>query len=154
MKHWCVALLALAILPTRTLAQGTDRDDVLAVIATMFEGLTEQDTAKMRSTLYPEARLIQTFTGEDGPGSRAVGMDQFLGSIAANTGPRLEERYWAPEVRIHDNLASVWISYAFYRGGEMSHCGEDNFQLARTADGWRIIALADTQRWEGCKAER
>jgi hypothetical protein len=151
MKLHRVALVLFALAPTPALAQDADRDDVLATIARMFEGLTNQDTAQMRSTLYPGARLIQTFTGESGPATRAVDMDRFLSSIAGNTGPRLEERYWAPEVRIHDNLASVWISYSFFRGDELSHCGEDNFQLARTPEGWRIIALADTQRREGCE---
>ncbi len=53
-------------------------------------------------------------------------------------------------VRIRDNLATMWIEYAFFRGEQMSHCGEDAFQLARTEEGWKIIALADTQRTEGC----
>ena len=32
----------------------------------------------------------------------------------------------------------------------LSHCGTDAFQLLRTTEGWRIVALADTYQAEGC----
>jgi hypothetical protein len=38
------------------------------------------------------------------------------------------------------------MSYNFYVGSRLDHCGEDAFQLARTPGGWKIIAIADTQR--------
>ena len=43
-------------------------------------------------------------------------------------------------------------SVSFYVGDDMSHCGEDAFQLARTNVGWKIIAIADTRRNEECQA--
>ncbi len=130
---------------------GHEEDAVLAAVRVMFDGLTEQDTAKMASVIDPEARLVQTFTRDGAPVMRSIPMDEFLGSIARHTGGRMVERYWDPAVRVHDNLATVWISYAFYVAGEMTHCGEDTFQLAKTPAGWTIIALADTQRREGCR---
>jgi hypothetical protein len=44
----------------------------------------------------------------------------------------------------------VWTRYAFYAGEQFSHCGVDAIQLGWTVDGWRIVALADTRRREGC----
>ncbi len=54
-------------------------------------------------------------------------------------------------MRVEDNLATVWLAYDFFVGDELDHCGEDTFQLARTSLGWKIIAIADTRRDEGCE---
>ena len=64
--------------------------------------------------------------------------------------PAMEALLADPEIRIEDNLAAVWLEYAFYVGDRLDHCGEDHFQLARTTEGWKIIAIADTQRSSGC----
>jgi hypothetical protein len=53
-------------------------------------------------------------------------------------------------VHVDGGLASVWTEYAFYVGERLNHCGVDAFHLVRTAEGWRIIDLADTRRREGC----
>jgi hypothetical protein len=140
----------LVFAPTLT-AQDQDEQAVLDVIAVMFEGLAERDTAKMRTTMEAGARLVLTFDREGQPGYRAVPIDDFLASIGNEAGPAIEEQYRDPEVRIHDNLATVWVSYTFYVEGQISHCGEDAFQLARAPGGWKIIAIADTQRQEGCE---
>jgi hypothetical protein len=55
------------------------------------------------------------------------------------------ERMVNPEVRVDQNLASVWTWYDFTTGGRTSHCGYDSIELARTATGWKIIYLADTR---------
>jgi hypothetical protein len=47
-------------------------------------------------------------------------------------------------------LAMVWAPYELYLGTKFSHCGVDNLQLARTAEGWKIIALVDTRQRTGC----
>jgi hypothetical protein len=62
-----------------------------------------------------------------------------------------DEPVWDPVVQVRDNLATVWIKYAFYLDGEFSHCGVDAFMMARTGDGWKIIALADTFQQEDCE---
>ncbi len=134
-------------------AQSDHEKDVLNVIAVMFEGLAQRDTTKMRTTLEPGARLVQTFSLEGQPEYRVVSMSDFLSNIGNQEGPAIEERYRDADVRIHDNLATVWISYTFYVNEDISHCGEDTFQLARTAEGWKIIAIADTQRRVGCEGE-
>ena len=54
-------------------------------------------------------------------------------------------------MRVEDNLATVWNRYAFYYDGQLHHCGVDSFQLARTMQGWKVIAIADTQRRQGCE---
>ena len=75
----------------------------------------------------------------------------FVTAIAgAPPGRLLDERTYNPEVRIDANLATVWAEYDFYLGDQFSHCGVDQMTLVRTAAGWKIVALADTRRREGC----
>ena len=57
-------------------------------------------------------------------------------------------------IDVDANLATLWAPYEFHLGGELSHCGIDAFQLARTADGWQILQIAYTRRTEGCGPER
>ncbi len=150
-RSFAIALLAVGTAfpgPATLEAQPTDRDAVLATITQLFNGMAAGDTAKMANTLEDGARLVQTFSENGVPGTRALMMSEFLVRVANHEGEALVERFWDPEVRMHDNLATVWVSYNFYVGRRLDHCGEDAFQLARTPNGWKIIAIADTQRRE------
>ena len=57
---------------------------------------------------------------------------------------------WNPEIRIEDNLAAVWVEYNVWGGDTIDHCGTDHFQLFRSTEGWKMIAIADTQQRTGC----
>ena len=152
MTRLIIGLAGMAVVSSPVTAQEAVRDDIMQVIAAMFEGLAQRDTARMGATLEPGARLVQTTTNPDGiPQVTVVDMPDFLAAVGRTDGPKIEERYWNPQVVVHDNLATVWISYVFLVEGQISHCGEDTFQLARATDGWKIIALADTQRRQGCE---
>jgi hypothetical protein len=35
-------------------------------------------------------------------------------------------------------------------GDRFSHCGVDAFTLAKEDDAWKIVALTDTRRRQGC----
>jgi len=141
-------LTTLSLTPAAT-AQTDDEAGVLVAIETMFDGLAARDTAMMSSVLDADTRLVQTFTRNGEPGFRTASMNQFLANIV-NPGPPIREDFFNPQIVIHDNLATVWVDYTFYVDGEVSHCGEDTFQLVRRTMGWIIVAIADTQRREGC----
>jgi CubicO group peptidase (beta-lactamase class C family) len=128
-----------------------DRSLILAAIDKLFAGMKALDADAMWSVVDRDARLVQTDTRDGQPWVRATPMSEFISGIAEYQGPELIEKAWDPEVRIEDNLATVWVSYAFYRGERFSHCGEDTFQLAKGPLGWKIIAIADTRRTEGCE---
>jgi hypothetical protein len=145
----CVGVLVLTAAVDLE-AQSADEAAVIDVIRIMFDGMAEGDTAKMWSVVERDARLVQTLTLDGEPLARFVPMAGLIGAVAANTGEPFNEQWRDPMVHIADNLATVWISYTFYRGEQLSHCGEDTFQLARTTEGWKIVAAADTQRREGC----
>jgi hypothetical protein len=81
---------------------------------------------------------------------RSVPIERWLAAVAGAT-ISLDERIWDAEVRVDDNLATVWVKYELVAGGEFSHCGVDAFQLFRSAAGWKIFQIADTQRRENCR---
>ncbi len=143
-------LLLVAAMPAN--AQHSDHEDVMAAIDTFFEGFAEGDSTKMYSVVDRSSRLVITFDGEDGkPGMRPISMEEFIPMIVRPRETAIKETYWAPEIRIEENLATVWLEYNLWTGDEIDHCGNDHFQLFRSTDGWKIIAIADTQLREGCE---
>lgn len=124
--------------------------EALDVVVRLFDGMRAKDTAMVRSTFHETARLMSAARGPGGTPVVEVGdLDQFLTSIA-NANVYLDERLYEIEVRVDDGLATVWTEYDFWAGDRFSHCGVDAFQLARTAEGWKIIQITDTRRREGC----
>lgn len=151
------AALALAASPVAAqradgpAAAGADARAVLDVVARLFDGMRAADSAAVRSVFHPEARLIRTGVRDGRPAVSLAAVGGFLDALGGAT-EVWDERLYDPEVRIDGNLASVWADYTFHRGDAFSHCGVDAFQLARTAEGWKIVSLADTARREGCEA--
>jgi hypothetical protein len=127
-----------------------DEKAVRAVVDRMFDAMLAKDTAAFRSTLHPEFRLVLTSYRDGQPSHRVIPGDAFVANIGSATS-ELEERIENVEIKVHDNVATVWNDYAFYVDGRLDHCGIDAFQLVRTTDGWKVVHVADTQRAEGCR---
>lgn len=105
----------------------------------------------MWPTVEREARLVLTSSDENGqPTMRVVDMDAFVASMARPRQTPIREAIWSLDIRVVDNLAAVWVEYNVWVGDRIDHCGVDHFQLARTTGGWKMIAIADTQRQKGC----
>lgn len=149
-----IAVLASTpIVSTAQQTQATASEEVMAVVKKVFDGMRTRDTALMRSVFDTGTRLVTTATRNGQPFVRETKINDFINIIAgAPPADTLNETIYDSEVRMDGNLATVWTRYDFHVNSRFSHCGVDAFQLARTASGWKIIALADTQRREGCKA--
>ncbi len=145
--------LALLTIPSPALSQASsaDEEEVLAVVERLFDGMRAADSSMVRSALHSDARLVSVDGGEGGPGLRSEPMDGFVAAVGTPHDEVWDERIWGPEVRIDGRLATVWVSYAFYLGEELSHCGVDAFQLFNGSEGWKIFQIADTRRREGCE---
>jgi hypothetical protein len=124
--------------------------EVRAVVDRMFDAMRARDTTAFRAALHPDFRLVLTSFREGQPSHRVVPGDAFVASIGRATS-QLDERIANVEVRIDDNLATVWNDYAFYVDGVLDHCGVDAFTLVRTTEGWKVVHVADTQRREDCQ---
>jgi hypothetical protein len=115
----------------------------------MFDAMRAGDTTAFRSTLHPDFRLVITTNREGQPVHRVISGDEFVANLGRST-RKLDERIANVEIRIDDNLASVWNDYSFYVDGTLDHCGVDSFTIIRTTEGWKVVHVADTQRRESC----
>ena len=132
-------------------ADESARRDVLAVVERLFTAMATRDTAMMRTVFEPGARLVGMRTRPDGSTIvQSLAWERFAAFAAGDARARWTERALAPEVRVRGPLATVWARYTFHFGETPSHCGVDAVQLLRTADGWRIVSIADTYETTGC----
>lgn len=144
--------ILLLVLAAPAAAQETEEAAVREVIQRLFDGMRSRDTAMIRSTFADQAQ----FYGLDREGAVRVDTPSaFITSIAsAPEGMVLDEVLHDTEVRIDGPLAVVWTYYDFFAGENFSHCGYDAFQLLKVQGEWKIVALADTRRREGCRQQR
>ena len=150
-RNIALTCLILVALSTNGFAQDVEKD-VMSSIDLFFEGFAEGDTTKMWTVTDRGARLvITTFDEDNSPVMRPITMDQFMAFIASPREEEIIETYWNPDIFVHDNLATVWLDYNLWVGERIDHCGKDAFQLARDSVNWKIIAIADTQRFTGCE---
>jgi hypothetical protein len=156
----CAGLaLALAVLPSaaaaqtapQTAAPDAEREAVLAVVNQVFDAMRQGDSAKLRAAFHPEAQLATAVVRNGTPAITFDPIDGFAQALGGKPAEQVwDERLYNSIVHIDGTLASVWTEYDFYLGDQFSHCGVDSFQLAKTADGWKIFSIADTRRREGC----
>src|ERR1044071_2033677 len=116
------ALLLLPSLAAPLRAQGEERE-VMAVVQQLFDGMRARDTAKMRATLHPEARLVSAGTRDGAPAIQVEAAAAWVAGVArARPGAVLDERISNPVVHVDAGLASVWVKYQFYLDDKLSHC--------------------------------
>lgn len=130
-----------------------DEQAVLAVVQRLFDAMRTKDTAAMRQLFDPNAALVGMRPGKDGapPRVQRISAADFAAFVARDKREQWIERAWNPQVRVSGSLATVWAEYDFHFAQTFSHCGVDAVQLLKTAEGWRIMSLADTFVTEGCE---
>jgi hypothetical protein len=145
-------ILIIISLPFVTKSQSNaEKDEVMAVIFELFDGYREGDSAKVSATFAPGAQM-QRVAARDGkmqvtPLSSVQGWLDYIGSGLEK---EHDEPIWDYSVQIDNGLASVWTKFAFFLDGTFSHCGVDNFLLARIEGEWKIFHVVDTNQKEGC----
>jgi Putative lumazine-binding len=130
-----------------------ERAAVLAVVQRLWDAMKARDTAMARSVFDSSAVLSRVVSRNGEARVQLTRVSEFIDALSRATEP-WNERMFSPEVRIDGPLASVWTEYDFHLGDKFSHCGVDAFQLLRTSAGWKIVALSDTARREGCQRQR
>lgn len=152
-RHLSVAAALLALIPAAS-AQSTssapdERAAVLAVVQRLWDGMKARDAALVRSVFDSSAVLSRVVDRNGVTTVQYTPISRFIEALGRATEDWNETMY-APEVRIDGPLATVWTEYDFHLGTQFSHCGVDAFQLLKTSEGWKIVALSDTARREGC----
>jgi hypothetical protein len=150
-----VLSLALGLAaPAMATAQQHDADSsrtaVMAVVKQLFDGMRKGDSAMVRSAFYSQNQLASLGARAGAPMVNFDSLAQFARAVGTPHPEMWDERTHDETVHIDGGMAAVWAPYEFYLGTKFSHCGVDNFQLARTSDGWKIIALVDTRQRTAC----
>lgn len=127
-----------------------DRKAVLAVVQRLFDGMRAGDSSAVRAAFHPQALLATAALRQGRTVVEVDTVDAFVRAVGTPHPVVWDERVRASRVELDGPLASVWAEYSFYAGGKFSHCGIDAFQIARDGDAWRIVALMDTRRKDGC----
>ncbi|PHI19122.1 hypothetical protein CEQ90_14515 [Lewinellaceae bacterium SD302] len=130
-----------------------DRAAVLAPIKALFAGMLAADTTGLSDLFHPTAQLMTVMTDEQGQSKlRQTAIPAFIQSLSRAQPNQLREELCYFEVRIDNDLATVWTPYVFHFQDKISHCGTNAFQLARTGEenSWQIIRITDNRSPEPC----
>jgi hypothetical protein len=134
-------------------AQQRDPSGVRQTIDHFFEGFHARDSMVMKEVLSPSLKLRSISRDQEGqPVMRIVPISNFLMSMASLPDTlRFSEKLLDYTINVDGDMAHAWTPYAFYLSGDLHHCGVNSFQLFHDGTAWRIIALSDTRRTEGCQ---
>jgi len=146
-----ILMLALVILAAPTAAQ-QPAVEALTVVQRLFDAMRAKDSLAIAATFDTSGSLLVLVQRDGREFLSHMSGVEFARRIAGiPAGTEIEERIWDAETRVDGNLATVWTPYAFLINGVVSHCGVDAVMLMRFADGWKIVAIADTRRTQGCE---
>lgn len=145
-------LLIISILcfESASFAQSTE-DSIKQVINNMFAGMKASDTMKVRSC-FSETAFMQTFR-RDKEGKLSISTESvsdFCKSISATPAGTLDERITYDDIKIDENLASVWTPFKLYIRDVFYSCGANSFQMARLNGQWKIQYIIDTRKKDNC----
>lgn len=127
------------------------KKEINLVIADMFQGMKDADSALVSSTFHENIRMMSSYTNRMGQSSIHTGTkDEFLNAVGTPHEEVWDERYSNVRINVDDNLAQIWMDYSFYVNEDFSHCGVNAFQMIKVNDSWKIIQITDTRRKSAC----
>jgi hypothetical protein len=126
-----------------------DRAAVVEMVQTFFDAMTDRNVEGMRSLLTPDGHFFGYRESSEGLQVMNPTHQRYLEGLADGDS-RLIERFWDPEVLLHDRMAVVWTPYDLFVDGTFSHCGIDSFSFLKTDRGWRITGIVFSMETEDC----
>ncbi len=125
---------------------------VRQVIDDLFDAMREGNADKFASVFLEDMEFHRAQTNSAGePTLGKTPLAAFVNVIGQPRDEVWDERVWDVDINVDDRLASAWMNFAFYRGDTFSHCGVNSMQFFKSADGWKIIYLADTNHRDTCE---
>ncbi|MCU0633826.1 MAG: nuclear transport factor 2 family protein [Gemmatimonadaceae bacterium] len=147
-----LAGIAVSIVtPACGVAQSRDSVAVLRQLDRMLDAMRQRNADELRAVFHEQVRMT-LLRPAPGGGRRAAILtgEQFIAAATNPNGPVLDEPIRNPVVHLDADLAIVWAEYQVRNGSTVSHCGYDAFTFVRVDGTWKVIAVADTFRQQGC----
>lgn len=140
-----VAVSLMAAVSTAAGAASTPEETVNV----LFDAMRAGNGDAIRQIVLPEARLgrLQADgTIRDGTFEGWINrVDSF------NEGDADEQIFGVKTLSMSPELATVWAPFTIRFKGELAGCGVNQFTLAKTVDGWRIVYGIDMPAQEDCE---
>lgn len=128
------------------LAQTTAAEaEIIAPIERLFQAMAKHDAGAAREVIIPEGRVLALRA----TGITSSSLEEFAAKLATTKQAYLE-RMWNPRILVEGGIANVWAPYDFHLDGKFTHCGIDNFQMVKTAQGWKVAGVSYTVQTGGC----
>lgn len=144
------ALLGLFFLNNTSNAQD-DKQAIKDAIMTMFDGMRAGDSAMVHSVFSNDVVFQRVQENREGK-VRVISSEfsNFLKSVGTPHDKVWDERVEFGTIEIDGKMASAWVPFKFYLGDQFLHCGVNVFKLYKSANGWKIFHLVDTNRKDNC----
>ncbi len=145
MKKLLFITLIIAAMSLPLFGQKTDdKAAALAVVNQLFAEMAAANPAGIMAVHTPTSDLVAVFRQKDGKSRvQSINGDAFSKMFTDKTKVMKEEMY-DPKIEVSGDWAMVWGRYVFFAGDKLSHCGINQFNLVRTAAGWKIANGAST----------
>lgn len=126
-------------------SQNNDRTEVRKVIDEFIAAYNKKDIQRINKVLDRSVGFLTIFYDGSKSILTAESVDMFFQNIEGSSEKTFREELLNYKINVSEVLASCWCDYNFYQNGNFSHCGENAFQLYKSAKGWKIIQITDTR---------
>lgn len=145
MKNVLFATAIILTLSGMSLGQKTnDKAAVLAVVDQLFTEMEAANPPGIIALNTTEAQLAAIRKTKDGKMRLDVINREQFSKFFNDKKAVIEELMYDPKVVVDGDWAMVWGRYVFFVSKKISHCGINQFNMVRTAEGWKIANGAST----------
>ncbi len=145
MSRFLVSIILALSFSASGHANVTPEDTVKA----LFDAMRAGDGAGIRKITTADARLDRLrLNGRIQTGS-LEGWIRWVDTLEVNEAD--EQTFGVQTLSASPEFATVWAPFTIRIKGELKGCGINQFTLAKTAEGWRIVYGIDIPRETNCE---
>ncbi|MDA9774394.1 nuclear transport factor 2 family protein [Saprospiraceae bacterium] len=147
----CLGLLMLSYATGQDTQLSEEEAAVKAVTLEVFDAMRASDSVRLKQCFYDDVTVFTSYTNRSGKAVlKSDEIQGFYTSVGTPHDGLYDERLGDYQIKVDDNLASMWVDFYFFVDDNFSHCGVNYFQFFKTEDGWKIFFLSDTRKKKSC----
>lgn len=147
-----LSLLILTILFSYNSFAQQENDAIKTTITAFFDGMKNNDTVLIKSSLDSSCYLYSVMQKKDGS---TILLEEktsdFFKQVMELKGNKADEQLLSYDIKIDGAMAIAWTPYKFYFNDTFSHCGVNVFTLIKRNGSWKIMGITDTRRRQHCE---